>query len=71
MSANKRSVARISKVIDLYNSLSGLSPADGLEISLSDMLTDVRHYCRLHEIDFGTVLFRANNYFADELQEAG
>lgn len=70
MSYNKQSATRIRQVIDHYNSLAGLSRADEVETSLSDMLADIRHFCRQKDIDFGVVLFRANNYFADELQEA-
>jgi hypothetical protein len=68
MSYNRKSAAHIRKIIDHYNSLAGLSRADGPEISLADMLADIRHYCRQKDIDFGTILFRANNYYADELE---
>jgi hypothetical protein len=68
MPHNKQSAARIRKIVELYNSLAGLSPADGDEISLSDLLAEIRHFCRQNDIDFGSVLFRANNYYADELE---
>ena len=67
MSTNKQSAARIRKVIDYYNSLAGLSKADGAETSLSDMLADIQHFCQQKDIDFDEVLRRANGHFAAEL----
>ena len=52
MSTKKQCAARISKVIDHYNALAGLSRADGAETSLSDLLADIMHFCRQTNIDF-------------------
>jgi hypothetical protein len=66
MSTTRQCAARICKVIATYNSLAGLSKADGAETSLADLLADIRHYCRAKQIDFDDLLRRANNYFTDE-----
>jgi hypothetical protein len=71
MSTTKKCTARISKLIDHYNALAGLSWADGAETSLADMLADIKHFCRQNKIDFDDLLRRANNYFADELHGPG
>lgn len=71
MSTNRKCAARIRKVVAVYNSLAGLSKADGAETSLADLIADVQHFCQEKKIDFDDLLRRANNYFADELQGVG
>jgi len=68
MSTKRQCAVRILKVIDYYNSLAGLSKADGAETSLSDLLADIKHFCRRKKIDFDEVLRRASGHFAAELQ---
>lgn len=68
MKQNKQCAARVRKVIAAYNSLAGLTKADGVETSLSDMLADIQHFCQQRDIDFDEILGRANNHFAAEFQ---
>jgi hypothetical protein len=68
MSTNKTCAARIRKVIDHYNTLSGLSRADGAETSLADLIADIMHFCKQKDLDFDDLLRRANGYFAAEVQ---
>lgn len=71
MSTKKQCAARICKVIDYYNSLAGLSKADGAETSLADLIADIQHFCQQKDIDFDEVLRRANGHFAAELHGRG
>lgn len=71
MKQNKQCAARIRKVIAAYNSLAGLSKADGAETSLADLIADIQHYCDQRDINFDDLLRRANGHFADELQGTG
>jgi hypothetical protein len=71
MSTTKKCNTRISKLIDHYNALAGLSRADGAKTSLADLIADIMHFCTQQEIDFDVLLRRANNYFADELHGPG
>ena len=66
MSTNKKCTARSRKVIAAYNSLAGLSKADGAETSLSDLLADVQHFCQQKNINFDDLLRRADGHFAAE-----
>jgi hypothetical protein len=36
------------------------------DTAVSDLLTDLRHYCDRHGLDWEEQLFRANNHYAEE-----
>jgi hypothetical protein len=71
MSTTKKCTARISKLIDHYNALAGLSRADGAKTSLADLIADIMHFCQQKKLDFDDLLRRASNYFDDEHDGSG
>ena len=59
---NSTRIARIADIADAYECISG---ADQLDIA-TDLLADLRHWCRANQINFDHALHRAGRHFDAE-----
>jgi len=56
--------------IEFASRLFEVSPYDehGKETSLIDILSDLRHYCYFHDIDFSACIRSSENHFNEEIE---
>jgi hypothetical protein len=54
------------RALDAFQGVTGMEDED-INTIFSDLLADLLHYCRQHDMDFETLLDRAVNHFQDEV----
>jgi hypothetical protein len=60
-------VQRIAQIADAYTSVSGDDPQD----FVTDLLTDLQHWCEAHSVRFTASLTYARGHFVAERVEEG
>lgn len=66
---NKDRAERAEKSLKAYAPEVGLSPdLDEPDTMVTDLITDLMHYCDWKEISFNMVLFRAEDHYREEVK---
>lgn len=63
---NKRRTKRIGRIITNYRKREGSTAPE----ALTDILTDLRHYCDSKGLDFGALDQKAHEHYSGELHDA-
>jgi hypothetical protein len=52
--------------VETFQAQTGLTDADGLDTAISDLLADLAHLCDEEGLDFGHLIWRADNHYTEE-----